>query len=145
MTDYLALHPIGNGLHLWQLLTYGILHADILHLAANVLLLWMFGRRVKGAWLIGIVAQIGGGLVQLLLMDTPLIGASPAALAMVMAYGLQKPTARCWFLVPMTAEMLAFVMFTFNLLSALTLDLNVGWWSHVGGMMAAWAVVRARE
>jgi len=48
------LPPRGIGFHWYQLLTHALLHADIMHLAGNLLFLLVFGMRVNE--LIGNVA-----------------------------------------------------------------------------------------
>lgn len=46
-----ALWPVGvvgggHAFHVWQIATYSVLHANLSHLAVNVLGLYMFGREV---------------------------------------------------------------------------------------------------
>src|SRR5690625_4628974 len=60
---YLALWPLGENVvpttqglalappfHVWQLLSYGFLHAGFSHLFFNMFGLWMFGRAVEYVW-----------------------------------------------------------------------------------------------
>lgn len=56
----------------WQLLTYGFLHGDIIHLVFNMFMLWMFGRELEV--LMGprrfltyyLTCLVGAGLIQLI-------------------------------------------------------------------------------
>ena len=34
----------------WQIITYGFLHADLLHLGFNMLAIWMFGTQIEHVW-----------------------------------------------------------------------------------------------
>src|SRR5437879_2796634 len=42
-----ALWPLDTGFMPWQLVTYAFLHANIAHLAFNMIGLWMFGRELE--------------------------------------------------------------------------------------------------
>ena len=60
-----ALWPVGHftvaqfegqvGFKLWQLITCGFLHANLLHLAINIYALWMFGSDVERAMVRAII------------------------------------------------------------------------------------------
>jgi membrane associated rhomboid family serine protease len=98
---YLRAHDVING-HVYQLVTYGFLHAGFLHLFFNMLMLWMFGSMLEVPWgsrkfwefyLFGIV---GAGLGTVALAYTvgsfihlspfiPTLGASGGVYAILMA------------------------------------------------------------
>src|SRR5712671_274706 len=42
-------HDVVHG-HIYQLLTYGFLHAGFFHLFFNMLMLWMFGSMLETSW-----------------------------------------------------------------------------------------------
>jgi membrane associated rhomboid family serine protease len=46
---YLTAHDVVHG-HIYQLLTYGVLHAGFFHLFFNMLMLWMFGSMLEVPW-----------------------------------------------------------------------------------------------
>jgi rhomboid family protein len=91
--------------HVYQLVTYGFLHAGFLHMFFNMLMLWMFGSMLETAWgsrrfwefyLVGIVgAALGtvalaysiGSFVHLNPL-TPTVGASGGIYAILMACGM---------------------------------------------------------
>lgn len=54
---------LGQGIYPWQWLTANFLHADLLHLAGNMLGLWTFGLIVEGkvgwGWFLGIYFGLG--------------------------------------------------------------------------------------
>jgi len=106
------------------LITYMFLHGDPLHLAGNMLFLWVFGDNVEDAMGHGrflafyLLCGIAGGLAHALsaeygfaalLMKTPLtpsgagqiplIGASAAVAGVIAAYLMLHPHVRVWVLV----------------------------------------------
>src|SRR5690606_23904954 len=90
------------------LLSYMFFHGDILHLAGNMLFLWVFGDNVEDAlghfrFLIFYLAcGVAGGLVHTLMLpssDIPLIGASAAVAGVIAAYLMLHPRVRIWVLV----------------------------------------------
>jgi len=101
--QYLVLVPkdvVGG--HIYQLVTYGFLHGNFWHLFFNMLMLWMFGSMLEGAWgsrkfwefyLVGIVGAALGtvalaytfGSIVHLRPETPTLGASGGIYAILMA------------------------------------------------------------
>jgi membrane associated rhomboid family serine protease len=79
--------------HWWQLAAFGCLHAGVLHLLGNLLLLYFAGREVEPV--IGarhtagivILGQIAGGVAHVFAMpDQSAVGISPGVAALVAAY-----------------------------------------------------------
>jgi membrane associated rhomboid family serine protease len=112
--------PVPEGL---TLVTYMFLHGDPLHLAGNMLFLWVFGDNVEDALghlkflvfyilcgaLAGLVHALSAeyGFAQLLFKATalkepagrvPLIGASGAVAGVIAAYLMLHPHVRVWIL-----------------------------------------------
>jgi membrane associated rhomboid family serine protease len=98
--QYLAFS--GNNLlngRAWTLVTSLFLHADILHLAGNMLFLYIFGNTIEEE--MGATKTLGvfflGGILSFLLSllfynwDTPLIGASAAIFTLSAIVMLTKP------------------------------------------------------
>ncbi|MEL6422209.1 MAG: rhomboid family intramembrane serine protease, partial [Pseudomonadota bacterium] len=136
------------------LLSYMFLHADVLHLAGNMLFLWVFGDNVEDAMghgrflifylLCGVVA----GLTHAAVMGAtgfgtaPLIGASGAVAGCVAAYLMLHPRVRVWVLVlrfiPLRIAAIwalgAWVVMQFIMALMPQVD-AVAWWAHVGGMV----------
>lgn len=133
-------------------LTYAFLHADWMHLASNMLFLWVFGDNVEDALghlrflLFYLACAAAGALAHGLAMplsEGPLIGASGAVSGVVAAYVLLHPRVRVWVLVlfrfplplPAWIPLLLwigqqFAMFAFDHES------GVSWAAHVGGILA---------
>ncbi|HEX7287535.1 MAG TPA: rhomboid family intramembrane serine protease [Candidatus Angelobacter sp.] len=106
VASWLALraHDVVQG-HVYQLLTYGFLHATFFHIFFNMLMLWMFGSMLETSWgsrrfwefyLFGVV---GSGLGTVVLAYTlgpivnlspavPTVGASGGIYAILMATGM---------------------------------------------------------
>ena len=86
--------------HLWQLLTYGFLHADFVHLGLNMFGLWVFGRELEQQWGAArfttyfLVCVVGAGTVQWAVVGagySPTIGASGGIFGLLLGFGLMYP------------------------------------------------------
>jgi len=132
--------------------TYAFLHGDFMHLAGNMLFLWVFGDNVEdalghfrylvfyllcaaaGAWLHGIIDTSS---------EMPLIGASGAIAGVVAAYLLLHPRVKVWVLVlmrlplriPAWIPIVLWIAFQFLMFAAGGED-QVSWAAHVGGIVA---------
>ena len=142
------------------LLTSQFLHGGLLHLASNMLYLWIFGDNVEDRLGHGrfLVLYLGSGaaaaLAQLAAQpgsSVPMIGASGAIAGVLGAYFLMFPFARITTLVPLwlvweTIELPAFAFLGFWFLLQWLQGLTtigqmaevggVAWWAHVGGFLA---------
>jgi membrane associated rhomboid family serine protease len=161
------LGPGAFGLGALGLLTSMFLHGGLLHLAGNMLFLWIFGDNVEDALGHGryLVFYLGSGalaaLLQGLLATTslvPMVGASGAIAGVLGAYFVLYPHARVVTLVPLfflfpLVEVPAFLFLLVWFLlqfwegSASLLDAGragaggVAWWAHVGGFAAGIALL----
>lgn len=99
LRKWFALNPdaIASG-NWWQFFTFGLLHANVLHLLGNVLLIYFAGREVEpifgaretvGIFLVGNLA--GAVIHWLAIAEMPLLGASGGAAALVVAYATTLP------------------------------------------------------
>lgn len=133
-------------------ITYAFLHGDFMHLASNMLFLWVFGDNVEDAlghfrFLVFYLAcAAAGALLHGLVQpssEAPLIGASGAVSGVVAAYFLLHPKVRVWVLVffriplPLPAVIpLAFWIAQQFYMLAVDGDGSVSWGAHVGGILA---------
>ncbi|WP_421589797.1 rhomboid family intramembrane serine protease [Shinella sp. M27] len=133
-------------------ITYAFLHGDFMHLASNMLFLWVFGDNVEDALghfrflLFYLLCAAAGALVHGLVQpdsEAPLIGASGAISGVVAAYFLLHPKVRVWVLVffriplPLPAVIpLAFWIAQQFYMLAVNRDGGVSWGAHVGGIVA---------
>jgi membrane associated rhomboid family serine protease len=139
------------------LVTSVFLHGSILHVAGNMLYLWIFGNNVEEAvghfrylafyLLCGAAAALGQGFVN---PDStiPMVGASGAISGVLGAYLLLYPTARILVVIPLglflyparlsTVWVLG-LWFAMQLLAALITDPSqpgIAFWAHFFGFLA---------
>ena len=133
--------------------TYAFLHANFLHLAGNMLFLWVFGDNIEdavGHWrylAFYLLSAAGGGLTYSLLnasSELPLIGASGAVAGIVGAYLLLHPRVKLWVLllgkIPFRLSagyiLVAWAAFQIiNLFIAAPDEDNIAWLAHIGGFI----------
>jgi rhomboid family protein len=148
------------------LVTHQFLHADILHIVANLVALRVFGDNIEDALGHGryVLFFLGSGAAaaaaQGLLGDpyTPLIGASGSIAAVMAGYLLLHPRARILVLAFNVAPVLApaSLVVGFGILVNIAMayditlltggppdpeDLAIAWWAHVGGFACGLAFV----
>lgn len=140
------------------LLTSMFLHGGLLHLAGNMLYLWIFGNNVEdrlGPARFLVFYLLGGVLAALAFMltepatMTPMIGASGAIAAVLGAYFVLYPRARVvvliwfFFFVNFVRVPAVVVLGIWFLLQVLGLGgEGVAWMAHIGGFVAGMALVR---
>ena len=142
------------------LITSQFLHGGVMHLASNILYLWIFADNVEDRLGRGrfLLLYLGGGVasavVQLLMTprsSIPMVGASGAIAAVLGAYFLLFPSARIVTLVPLgffweLVELPAFLFlglwFLLQWLQGLTslgqvADVGgIAFWAHIGGFVS---------
>lgn len=142
------------------LVTSLFLHGDILHLAGNMLYLWVFGDNIEdsmghGKFLIFyLICGMAAGLTQVLADTsslTPTIGASGAISGVLGAYLILHPRARI--LVPILifpVYLPAFVLLllwiglqVYNAAGSGPSGGGVAWLAHIGGFLAGMALIAA--
>lgn len=145
------------------------LHGGLLHLAGNMLFLWIFGDNVEDALGHGrfLLLYLGSGVLAALLQGViapsslvPMVGASGAIAGVLGAYFVLYPHARVVTLVPLfflfpLVELPAFLFLLLWFLlqfwqgsAALVTSGKAGaaaggvaWWAHVGGFAAGIALL----
>ncbi|MBF0267479.1 MAG: rhomboid family intramembrane serine protease [Alphaproteobacteria bacterium] len=144
------------------LLSSMFLHGDIMHLAGNMLFLWIFGNNVEdamGHWryfvfylLCGVAAAMAQMLPNLA-SEIPMIGASGAISGVLGAYLLLHPKANVrvfmWIVVivrilnvPAVIVLgLWFAMQIFSGMSAPAGEAGIAFWAHAGGFVAGMALI----
>ena len=148
-----ALWPLGSGRFWpWQVLSYGFLHGDPMHLFFNMLGLWMFGSELERLWgtrryLQMLAASvIAAGIVQLLFTaltgsGAPTVGASGALFGLLLSFGMLFPNRVIMPLfppIPMKARTFVMVFGGLELLFGLSGSSGVAHFAHLGGMLGAW-------
>lgn len=141
----------------FTLVTSVFLHGGFLHLAGNMLYLWIFGNNVEeavghGRYLVfyllcGAAAALGQGFVHTASV-IPMVGASGAISGVLGAYLLLYPNARILVVIPLgfflyparlsTVWVLG-VWFAMQILAALITDPSqpgIAWWAHFFGFVS---------
>jgi membrane associated rhomboid family serine protease len=142
----------------WTLVTYSFLHDthNFLHIAFNMLAVWMFGGEIERVWgakrtaaayfasvVTGAIAQIvvgamfgeGGG---------PVVGASAGVFGLLLAYALVFPNRRIMPLfppIPMPARVFVLLYAVLELVFGVTgMVSGVAHFAHLGGLVGGWLV-----
>jgi membrane associated rhomboid family serine protease len=147
---------VGGKSVLFSLFTSMFLHGGFLHIAGNMLYLWVFGNNVEdrlgpGVFLIFyLAAGVVAAYAQVLPdpdSQTPLVGASGAIAGCLGAYLVMFPHARVLTLVPIffflqVMELPAmlvlgfwFVLQSLQGVGSLEADTGVAWFAHIGGFV----------
>jgi len=161
--DY-ALIParISGGQNYTSVLTSMFLHAGLMHLAGNMLFLWVFGDNLEDVMghipflVFYLFGGVGADLTQFA-FDTssqvPLIGASGAIAAVMGGYLLLFPKAKVDILifliffiriVPVPAWLMLAIWFGLQLLNGISADMGAGgvaYWAHAGGFVIGFVLV----
>jgi membrane associated rhomboid family serine protease len=137
------------------------LHGGFMHLAGNMLYLWVFGNNIEdvcghGRFLAFYLAcGVAAAFAQALpdpSSEVPMIGASGAISGVLGAYLLLFPRARVYVLIwfglvwlwPIPAGWLLGFWFIFQLLNGLwsgPSQAGVAFWAHIGGFVAGMALI----
>ena len=140
------------------------LHGGFVHVATNMLFLWIFGNNVEDAlgrarfFVFYVVCGVAGTVVQVISsamtgsIEVPIVGASGAIAGVLAAYMVLFPRARVttlvWVLIfiriiPVPAAFFIGVWFLLQLLSvAFGGNQGVALFAHVGGFVAGWLLVK---
>jgi membrane associated rhomboid family serine protease len=147
------------GLQLWRPFTYMWLHGSVMHLALNMLALWMFGSTLALAWgderflRYYLVCGVGAGfLIATIPMlpviagwgavfgstSIPTLGASGAVMGVLLAFSFTWPDRTIQLLfppIPLKAIWLIPLLFFFELFGG---PRNVSHLGHLGGVLVGW-------
>jgi membrane associated rhomboid family serine protease len=142
----------------WQVVTYSFLHGNTLHLAVNMLGLWMFGsevERVLGArryviyYFVSVLAAAAAQLAMSVLSPGPpfpTVGASGGVFGLLLAYGMFFPRRIVMLIfppIPMQARFFVFVYAAIELYLGVTgTQAGVAHFAHLGGMAGGWFMLQ---
>ena len=138
-------------------ITYAFFHGDFMHLAGNMLFVWVFGDNVEDAMghfrflLFYLACAIAGALAHSMVdprSAAPLIGASGAAAGIIGAYILLHPKVQVWILalgriplrIPALFVLGAWILFQVYQF-AMDPDGQVSWAAHLGGIIAGMVLI----
>ncbi len=159
--DYFALTPVDviRHFYLWQLVTYSVLHAGLMHWFGNMLGLWMFGSAIESAWgtrrmlelyFVGVVgaALTTVGLSYAHILGDPnraTLGASGGVFAILIAFGMlfgDQEIMMIPFPFLIKAKYFVGILIVVTLALAMGGGGNVAYVAHLGGLFFGWLYVR---
>lgn len=164
MQQYLGLVPelvLTRG-WIWQVVTYAFVHADIIHVLFNMLIVWMFGVDLERRWGAAaftkfyMICGIGAGLTVLAVSLLPFdgarpiyvastIGASGACYGLLMAWALLFPTREIllFFVFPMQARYAVLIFGAIAFFSGLgSGGGTVAHFAHLGGLLVGYVYLK---
>ncbi|HEX6574717.1 MAG TPA: rhomboid family intramembrane serine protease [Gemmatimonadaceae bacterium] len=139
----------------WTIATYMFVHGGLMHLAFNMLSLWMFGPRIESVWgsrqfvYFYMWCGIGGAIAHLLLDgQAQVVGASAAIMGVLLAYALRWPDEEVYLfaVIPMKTRWLVIWLAVLNLamgVSSTRGGSGIAWFAHLGGLAFGWVYLRA--
>jgi membrane associated rhomboid family serine protease len=138
----------------WKIFTYMFVHAGLLHLAANMYMLWLFGRRVEHVWTPGgftryyVWCGLGAWLFHLLVSRSGvLVGASGAIYGVMLAYAIRWPDEEMLLLgvIPMKVKWMVATFVLIDLVLGITTfgaSGGIAHFAHLGGLAFGWLYLR---
>ena len=144
------------------IITSMFMHGGFMHLAGNMLYLWIFGNNVEDSmghfkfiifYLLCGFAAVAGQVMQNPDSQIPMIGASGAISGVLGAYLLIYPRARVLVFIPLgfyplllrlPAMLVLGVWFLVQITSSLMSDPDAGgvaWYAHIGGFIAGMVLI----
>lgn len=173
MELWLALWPIGSyagmvqglgqvevGFLPWQLLSYGFLHGNLLHLMFNMFGLAMFGSPLERFWgsrpflQYYVVCVIGAGLIQLAVATAaagqghlyPTVGASGGVFGLLLGFAMMFPQQRIMLLfppIPLPAWAMVTLFGAFELYMGVSgTRSGIAHFAHLGGMLFGFVMIQ---
>lgn len=141
----------------WQLVTYSFLHGGLMHLAFNMLGVWMFGADLERVWgsqrfaVVYFASVLSGGIAQLVVgamfgaAPGPVVGASGGVFGLLLGYALVFPNRRVMPLfppIPMPAKIFALLYGLVELSLGVTGTVaGVAHFAHLGGMVGGYLAI----
>ena len=148
----------GPPFHVWQLLTYGFMHAGFAHLFFNMFALFMFGSEIER--LFGsrryltyyLVCVMGAALMHLIVLSVanlqpgPVVGASGGVFGILLAFGMAFPMRKLVIIpipIPLPAWLFVTLYGVFELVMGVTqTSQGVAHFAHLGGMATGFVLIR---
>lgn len=158
ISSLLAMNPGLAGSRPWGVLTYLFVHSGIIHLATNMLGLYLFGTAVENRMgsrsflLYYLYCGVGAALFSLLLSlaipQSPMIGASGAVFGVMVAFAVFWPDVEIFVFpipVPIKARTLVIGLALFDLVAAKFFNDGIAHEAHIGGMIAGYMFFRIQS
>jgi membrane associated rhomboid family serine protease len=155
-----ALWPIapGSAFAPWQVLTYGFLHGNLLHLLFNMLALFMFGSDIERlfgqrrylTYYFGCVLMAGLAQITVSFLaggpPYPTLGASGGVFGVLLAFGMYFPSRIIMLIfppIPMPAWLFVTTYGAIELYLGVTgTQAGVAHFAHLGGMLGGYLMIQ---
>ena len=158
-------YPASDFFRPYQIVTHMFMHADLGHLAFNMLTLFFLGTWVERVWgtkrfvFFYLFSGLGAALTHLLFMyyevnylgvtsaiNIPVLGASGAVYGVLVAFAVLFPNHRLMLLfppIPIKAKYLALGLIAIDLFSGLSnTGSNIAHFAHLGGALFGYLLIR---
>lgn len=151
------------GHRFWQLFTYAFLHADVMHLFFNLMMLAFIGGELESIWgsakflRFYFFCTVSAGVFYLILqllflrgagLHAPMVGASGGIYGLLMAYGLifSERVMLFMMLFPMKAKHFIWVLAGIEFMSTVfSAHGGLSSFAHLGGMVAGFSYLWGRS
>ncbi len=154
MFEWFAFQPRQIVFRPWGPITYMFLHADLGHLAVNMLVLFFFGPPLESRWgereflRYFVVCGLGGVALSFLFLPASIVGASAATFGVMLAFAMNWPNAPIYVfgIFPVLAKYLVGFLALSNLLSAVGSaqgGSSIAHFAHLGGLVAGFLYLKA--
>lgn len=151
VTNWMALYPFDSSyFRPWQLITHMFTHGGFGHILFNMFALWSFGGWLENEWGAKkfLIFYFACGLVaaaaQMLLSNSPAIGASGAIMGVLAGFAWLFPNAELFLFpipFPVKAKYAILVIAGIDIFGGVypTGD-NIAHWAHLGGLLMGFAL-----
>jgi membrane associated rhomboid family serine protease len=153
MFEWFAFQPRDIVFRPWGPLTYMFLHAGLMHLAMNMIVLFFFGPPLESRWgeaeflRYYVICGLGGVALSYVFLPSSVVGASAAMYGIMLAFAMNWPNTPIyiWGIFPVPAKYLVAFLSVVTLLSAVpsAQGSNVAHFAHLGGLVAGFLYLKA--
>jgi membrane associated rhomboid family serine protease len=141
---HLMPRAVVENFYVWQIVTYMFLHDGLWHLLFNMIVLFFFGSGLEMTWggkqflRYYVVCGVGAGLLHMVAsFNNPVVGASGAVYAVLLAYALLYPNQQVllWFVFPVKVKYLVAGIAVIELYMGLRVQSGIAHFAHLGGAL----------
>jgi membrane associated rhomboid family serine protease len=151
--QWFAFQPRNIVFRPWGPFTYMFLHADLIHLAMNMIVLFFFGPPLESRWgeaeflRFFVICGLGGVALSYLFLPVSIVGASAAAYGVMLAFAMNWPNIPIyiWGIFPVQAKYLVAFLSVVALMSAVqsAQGSSVAHLAHLGGLITGFLYLKA--
>jgi membrane associated rhomboid family serine protease len=140
--------------YVWQLFTYMFIHGGFAHIFWNMFVLWMFGMELEATWgsrefyKYYFLTGTASGIITFLFSlnsGIPVVGASGAIYALLVAFALINPNRLIYFyfLIPIKAKYFVLIMGVITFISSFSPGTSqISHLTHLGGLVVGFLYLR---